>query len=522
MAEDKQHSEAVKNTVAIEQSGSCKKKIVVEIPEETVKKATDEQYETLRREVILPGFRKGRAPRRLLEKRLGKETTEQIKLKLLSDASDAAIKDNKLDILGEPDIDFEKIEMPAAGPLKFDFEVEVRPEFELPALEGIAVKRVKQEVKDKQIKGEIEQLQKWAGMWVPRQDGAVEADDQVIADAILKIEGVEEEQRNDNVEIYVRQSGVIGAVPVTKLDEFLKGAKIGDVRQTSVDVPKTYIRTEYRGKKIDVKITVKEIKYLKPAEMNEGFFKRFGASTEDELRERVRDMLRGRFEQMARENMTGQIYKYMLDNTNFDLPLDVVADQSDVVLHRRYANLMMHGFTREQIEEQLEELKTSSEQQAKEQLKAFFIMDKVAEKLGIEVTDEEINGRIAQLAIERNQRPERLKDEMSRDGSLGQFRLQVREEKCIAKLLESAKITEVEPEEEAAKEKQAAVKSAKKKEEKPKEEPAKEKQVVSKSAKKKEEPEKKKPKDKSATHTADKKEQAEKRKTTPKKKKSSD
>ena len=508
MAEDKQQSEAVKNTVTIEQSGPCKKKVIVEIPEETVKKAVDEQYETLRKEIILPGFRKGRAPRRLLEKRLGKETTEQIKLKLLADASDAAVKDNKLDILGEPHIDFEKIDMPASGPLKFDFEVEVRPEFELPGLEGIEVKRAKREVKDSQIKREIEQMQSWGGVWTPRDEGGVEADDQVIADVALKVEGVEEEERKDNVEIYARPSGIVSAVPVAKLDELLKGAKIGEARETSVDVPKTYFREEYRGKKVDVKITVKEIKYLEPAELSQEFFKRLGVSNEDELRERVRDILRNRFEQLAREDMTSQIYKYMLDNTNFDLPVDVAAGQADVVLQRRYANLLMHGFTREQIEAQLEELRTSSEQQAKEQLKAFFIMDKVAEKLGIEVSDEEINGRIAQLAIERNQRPERLKEEMGRDGSLGQFKLQVREEKCVAKLLESAKITEVEPKEEPVKEKPVA---AKKKEQEPKEEPVKGKQAAAKPAKKKEEPEKKK--------SGAKKEQVKKSRTAPKKKK---
>jgi len=509
MAEEQQ-STTTKNTVTIEQAGPCKKKIIVEIPEETVKKATDERYETLRKEIILPGFRKGRAPRRLLEKRLGKETNEQIKLKLLADASDAAIKDNKLDILGEPNIDFEKIEMPAAGPLKFDFEVEVRPEFELPSLEGIAVKRVKRDVKDSEVKHEIEQMQGWGGVWVPREEGAVEAEDQVIADVMLKVEGVEEEQRKDNVEIYARPSGMVSAVPVTKLDELLKGAKAGEARETSVDVPKTYFREEYRGKKVDVKITVKEIKYLKPAELNAEFLKRLGADSEEELRERVRDILRNRFEQLARENMASQIYKYMLDNTNFDLPADVAADQAEVVLRRRYANLMMHGFTREQIEEQLEELKTSSEQQAREELKVFFIMSKVAEKLGVEVSDEEINGRIAQLAIERNQRPERLKEEMGRDGSLGQFRLQVREEKCVAKLLESAKITEVEAEEEIAKEKQ--VKPAKKKEG-PKEETAAKKEAAAKPAKKKAEAEKK--------TTKDKKEAVKKSKTEPKKKKSS-
>src|SRR4030042_1077750 len=121
MGEEEKESTTAKNTVTIEDAGPCKKKVMVEIPEETVKEATDEQYETLRKDAMVPGFRKGRVPRRLLEKRFGKETTEQIKLKLLAEASDSALKDNKLDVLREPDIDFEKVELPDSGPLKFEF-----------------------------------------------------------------------------------------------------------------------------------------------------------------------------------------------------------------------------------------------------------------------------------------------------------------------------------------------------------------------------------------------------------------
>ncbi len=440
MAEEQQ-SVASKNTVTIEEAGPCKKKISVEIPEETIKEVTDEQYESLRKEAMVPGFRKGRAPRRLLEKRFGKETTEQIKLKLLADAGDSAVKDNDLDVLREPDIDFENIELPAAGPLKFDFEIEVRPEFDLPMLEGIAVSKTKLEVTDEQIDKEIEQLQKWSGVWVPREDGEIELDDQIVADVVLKAEGVEEEEKLDNVEIFVRQNGFVGAIPIEKLDELLIGAKAGDVKETSVEVPKTYFKEEYRGKKVDARIAVRDIKWLRPAALNEDFLKRFGVEDKDELRERVRDTLQSRLEQQLRTEMAEQIYRYLLDKTDFDLPVDVVADQADTILQRRYSNLTMQGLGREQIEEQMEQLRAGSEQQAKEQLKIFFIMDKVAGKLGIEVSEEEINGHIARLAIQRGQRPERMREEMLRSGSLTQFRLQVREDKCVAKLLESAKIT---------------------------------------------------------------------------------
>ena len=463
MAEDEQENQqsvALKNTVAIEQAGPCKKKVSIEIPEETIKNATDEQYNSLRKEAMVPGFRKGRAPQRLLEKRFGKEVTEQVKLKLLTDASDTAIKDNQLDVLRDPDIDFEKIEFPAAGPLKFDVEVEVRPEFDLPKLEAIPVEKRKLKVTDKQVDGEIERLRKWSGVWTPRKEGEVELDDQIIADVVIKAEGIEEEEKLDNIEIMVRQSGFVGAIPVEKLDELLAGAKTGDTRQTSVDVPKTYFKEEYRGKKVDIRISIKDIKWLKPAALDENFLKRFTVEDKSELQEKIRDMLQSRLEQQARTEMTEQIYRYMLNNTDFDLPVDIAAENSALLLQRQYTSLLMRGLSREQIEEQMEQLRASSEQQAKEQLKTFFIMDKVAEKLSIDVSEEEINGYIAQLAIQRGQRPERMREEMVRNGSLAQFRLQVREDKCIAKLLESAKITEVKVEKKTKKTKKAAKKVA--------------------------------------------------------------
>jgi trigger factor len=455
MAEEQEQQE-LKNNVTIEEAGPCRKKVIVEVPEESVKKATDEQYENLRKDAAVPGFRKGRAPRRLLEKRFGKDASEQVKLKLLAEASDAALKDNELDVLRDPDIDYEKVELPEEGPLKFEFEIEVRPQFDLPSLEGIAVEKTKLEVTDDQVDREIEQLQKWSGLWSPREDGKIELEDRITADVALKVEDVEEEEKLNNIEIFVRQNGSVGNVPVENLDELLIGAKAGDKKQTTVEVPETYFREEYRGKKIDVTIEIEDVKWLKPAELDEAFLQRLGVENEAELRDRISDTVQGRLEQQSRSEMTEQVYKYLLDNTEFDLPVDIVADQSATLLQRQYSNLMMRGIAREQIEQQMQQLQAASAEQAERQLKTFFIMDNIADQLKIEVSDEEVNGHIAQLAIQRQQRPEKMREDMARDGSLAQFKLQVREDKCIAKLLESAKITEVEPKKEAPKVKKAA------------------------------------------------------------------
>ncbi len=354
--------------------------------------------------------------------------------------------------------------------MKFEFEAEVRPEFELPNLEKIPVKREKLEVTDEQIDREIDQLRRWSGVWTPREDGKVEADDQIIADVVLRPELTEEEKakqaeqaaqaekgeeieegqvleaetRLDNSEIYVRANGFVGAVPVEKLDELLVGAQVGETRTTTVEVPKTYFREEYRGRKVEIEIEIKDIKYLKPAEINEQFLQRYNVEDEAELRDRVRDNLEQQQEMRVRNDMNDQIYRYLLDNTDFDLPLDIVGRQAGTILQRQYINLLQRGLSRQQIEEQMEQLRAGSEDQAKEQLKTFFIIDKVADKLEIDVTEEEINGHIAQVAIQRGQRPEKMKEQMERDGSLAQFRMDVRQNKCVNKLLETADITEQE------------------------------------------------------------------------------
>jgi trigger factor len=447
MVDETKSNEATtpQNTVTIEDAGPCKKKVIVEIPQKAIETAVDGQYKELGKDAQIPGFRKGRAPRRLLEKRFGKDVSDQVKLKLLAEASESAIKDKELNILRDPDIDYEKIELPEEGELKFEFEIEVRPEFELPKLEGIELTKTKREVTDEQIDAEIEQLCKYSGVWAPRdEDAEAEQGDQIIADTLIKVEGVEEAEKLDNNGIFVRSNGFVGSIPVEKLDELLIGAKAGDTKETSLTVPKTYFKEEYRGKKVDIEITVKDIKWLKPAELNSDLFTRLGVEDENELREKIHDMLEGRLQQQANTELNEQIYRYMLDNTDFDLPVDVVADQASTILQRQYINMLRQGMPREKIEENQEQLRAGSEEQAKEQLKTFFIMDKVAEKLEIDVTEEEINGHIAQTAMQRGQRPERMREDMLRDGSLTQFRIQVREGKCIAKILETAKITEIE------------------------------------------------------------------------------
>ncbi|MHC5157989.1 MAG: trigger factor, partial [Planctomycetota bacterium] len=181
--------EQSKNIITVSDAGPCKKKVEIEIPAEVIHEKLDEKYKELRRDAVLPGFRKGRAPIRLLEKRFGTDITNQVKLELMATASEEAIKENEINSLRDPDIDHEKIDLPDEGPLKFEFEVEVRPEFDLPELEGVAIEKPKIEVTDDRVDEEVAAQQKRAGIWVPKEKGGAAIDDQVIADVVLVTEG---------------------------------------------------------------------------------------------------------------------------------------------------------------------------------------------------------------------------------------------------------------------------------------------------------------------------------------------
>ncbi len=453
----------IQNKVTVTDSGACKKKVSVEIPQEKIEQVKKNDYDELRREAVIPGFRKGKAPMRLLEKRFGSDIQKQVKVKLLAEATESAIKDENIDMIGsEPDVDVDAIEMPESGPLKFEFEVEVRPEFELPKLENIPVEKPKTEITDQQVDQEVEELRKNAGVWKPAEGAKAEKDDQVIAEVKIVIDGNKENAKTEGAQIFVRETGMVAGVPVSDLDKLLEGVKAGDTKKTSVDIPKTFYNEELRDKKVDLEIKVEDIKKLEPAELNEGFFSRFGVKDLDELKNSIREHAEDMVERQIRTAMAEDIRSYLLENTDFDLPGDIVADQSARLLQRQYINMMMQGMDREKIEQQMEQLRTSSEEQAIEQLKMFFIMDKVADELKVEVDESEVNNYIAQVAAQRGRRPEKMREDMIKDGSLAQFTLQVREDKCIQQLLEKADIKEVEAKSKTPKKKKTAKNTAKK------------------------------------------------------------
>jgi hypothetical protein len=160
--------------VTVEDAGPATKKVSVQIPEDRIKARLSKQFKEIRRDAQLPGFRAGRAPAKLIEKKFGSEIKEQVRRDLMRESYEQAVEVNKLAVLGEPTFDAgSNITLPEAGPLNYAFEVEVQPEFTLPSLTGIPVKRPKVEVREENVEQAMQNLREQQGTLVPVEDGAV-------------------------------------------------------------------------------------------------------------------------------------------------------------------------------------------------------------------------------------------------------------------------------------------------------------------------------------------------------------
>ena len=428
--------------VKIEEAGPAIKKVSVEIPADRIASKLAEQFKELRKEAAIPGFRVGHAPAKLIEKRFANDVKEQVRRNLISESYGQAVEKNNLQVLGEPQFDNAKeIVLPESGPLSYTFEVEVQPDMTLPSLEGIRVKKPKIEVKDENVDQAMSNLREQQGALVPVEDRGVQNKDYVTADVHLKVEDKVVAHHHDAQ--IVSRPGSIAGIEVADLDQQLAGTKAGETKTITAKGPEGHPSEALRGKDVQIEIAVKEIKRLELAEITPEFLNDLGFENEAELRQALREQMVERIDYDIAQAQREQVSKYLLENTFFELPARLSAKQVDRVMQRKSIDLLMRGVPQEQVEKHLEPLRVGVRDEALRELKLFFILQKIAAQQGADVEEAELNGRVAMLAAQRGIRPEKLKHEMSTDGSLSSLYIQMREQKSLDKILESAQIEEI-------------------------------------------------------------------------------
>jgi trigger factor len=431
-------------TVTIEDAGPATKKVHVEIPKDRIATKLAEQYKTLRAQAAVPGFRVGHAPAKLIEKRFGQDVKEEVRRSLISESYAQAVEKNNLQVIGEPEFEnAEAIKLPEDGSgIKYSFQVEVQPDITLPDMTHLTVKKPRIDVTDENVQQALSNLREQQGALVPVEDRGVEPKDYLYADVHIKLDGEVVSHQHD-AQIIARP-GRINGIDVVDLDKELTGLKTGEERTITVKVPETHADEKLRGKEVQIEFKLKDLKKLEPAVIDAEFLADLGFENEQELLDALREQMVERITYDVQQSMREQVSQYLLANVPMQLPSRLSNQQADRVVARRSVDLMMRGVPREQVEANAEKLRSTAKEEAVRELKLYFILQKVAAQQNAEVDESELNGRIAMLAAQRGKRPEKLKQEMSKDGTLSDLYIQMREQKAVDKLLETAAIEEVE------------------------------------------------------------------------------
>ncbi len=443
--------------VEIEEAGTLRRKLAITVPAEVIAQHLEHNFKELRSDAIVPGFRKGRAPLRLIQKRFAADVRESLKTSILGQSYFAAIENNEFDVLGDPlfnivsdegeklmEIDeaLEHITLPESGDFSYCCEIEIKPSFELPELKGIPVKTPKIMITDKDVKDHLMRQRKIRGRYEPLTKGKAKPDDQIIAKVRLTVGGnvVKEE---DNVELGVRPTRIDGIL-LEDLDKVFSGAQPDDERSVECEIPDDFARTDLRGKPGLFGFKIHEIKRLKPVPVKT-LVEQLGAKSESELRQFIRDDMEAERDRLVERAKKEQVLDYLLEKTPLELPDQLSARQTERAVLRQVIDLQQRGVPQSDIDAQIDELRTSAKEEVARSLKLDFILEKVAEQLDVSVTDEEVNTEIARIARLYNQRFDRVRDNLHSRGLLAQLAEQIRQDKCVAALLADARIKEVRP-----------------------------------------------------------------------------
>jgi len=422
----------------VQDVGPNKKKLSIEVGADEVKQELEKSYAELMQNITIKGFRKGRAPRWLVEKKFGKELTDDVKDKLKRKALADALEELKIQPLGEPI--FENEEFEPENKFTFDATLEIKPDFEIDGYKNMPISKVVSEITDEDVDKEIEYIRKRMAELETVTEGAVEPGDVVTASVDIAVEG-KSVWKNEQYVLPIDLKRLAGT-DIDDLGKRLTGKKVPETLTIETTLGDDFFQEQHRGKKALFTLTIKEIKRPKLPELNDEFAKKVGFDGLPKLRQRLFEQLKRRNEDYAGADMRNQVREKLLEMTGFDLPEDITQKLSEDISRRRTLEMQYYGVAESVIDKESERIAATSRRQAERDIRMFLILEKIAEKEKIFVTEADIQRHIEELARSRGTTPRAVRQEIEKGELMGELRMRLREEKVMDFILENAEITE--------------------------------------------------------------------------------
>lgn len=423
--------------VQIDEPSACQRHVVVKISREDVDRYSETVLGEIVTDAAVPGFRPGKAPKKLVSAKFRDKIDEQVKARLLMDSMQQVSESHQLSAISEPDIDLEAVTVPDEGPLTFEFNIEVRPDFELPEWRGLKLRRPVREITDEQIDSYQRRV---LGPYGKSRDvdGPAEMGDTLNLEVACRRNGELVSQfREDGVKL--RPILSFPEVEFKQFGELLVGKQAGDRVSTKTTIGEESTREELRGAELDVEFGILAVSREDLPKLTPSFLDELGGF-EDEVD--LRDTIRKEVERQAnyhqqreiRQQITGQL----TSGANWDLPPSLLRRQSGRELDRMVLELQASGFSSDQIRAHANELKRNVLQNTARALKEHFIFERIAEDEKIDAEPADYDTEIRLIADQRNEPARRVRARLEKRGQMDTLRNQIIERKVIEKITAEA------------------------------------------------------------------------------------
>jgi trigger factor len=439
--EGEKKKEKLNQSVDVVDIGPCKKHIKVTIDRSSIDARMNDKFSELVKDAIVPGFRKGKAPRKIIERQFQKDVSFQIKGELLMASLEQLAEDHDIAPLAPPDINPNKIEVPSSGPMIYEFDVEVRPQFELPDYKGLHLKRSIREFADADVTREQKRLLSQYGQMVPK-DGPAELDDYVIVDMTTRFQ---DRVIGDAKEITLRVDEQL-AFKDGVAEDFAKqvvGAQAGDTRNVDIVMSNNVASPMLAGQRVQATLEIKDVKTVRLPELTHEFLHTFGVHSEEELRDAILGLLQRRHKYRQRQEARQQILEHIEATTQLELPRDMLLRQARRVAQRRAMEMREAGMNDEQIQGQLRLAENDIVRSTALSLKEHFVLQKIAEVEKIDVSEDEIEQEIDAMADQADESPRKVRARLEKEGQLDSLAALVIERKTLDLILDNAKYEDV-------------------------------------------------------------------------------
>lgn len=414
--------------------------LTVEVEAAKVNEGLDKAFKKVVKEINVPGFRKGKMPRKMFEQRFGAESLYQDALDfILPDAYATAVEEAGIDPVDRPEIDIEKMEQ--GENLIFKATVTVRPEVTLGDYKGIEVSKQDSNVTDEDIEAQLKEQQTRLAELVVKEDEAIVEGDT----AVIDFEGFlgEEAFEGGAGEDHALEIGSGSFIP--GFEEQLVGLKAGEQKDVVVTFPEEYHAAELAGKEATFKVTVKEVKGKELPELNDDFAKEIDSEIEgiDALRTKLKVQAIEEKKNAAEAGFKDELVEKVAENATIDIPQAMIDAEVDRMLNDFAQRLQSQGMNLDlyyQFSGQDENaLRAQMIEDANKRVKVSLTLEAIAEAEGLTASEEEVNAEIEKMSGQFNMTAEQIRTAL---GGTGALENDIRMQKTIDFLVENAKVTE--------------------------------------------------------------------------------